>query len=352
MISVDVIRDKDGIITSLTTDSNIPEIKLFLSLYSKFIDCFKVSVILDDSTRIHELTKELMNKDMEYQQKISKQLKEMEECHSKNILYKTQYLRDEIEYIKSSSNEKINQITRGVGLEHQIEREKLNGTIQNLNDKMKLQIEYNAKEICSMNDQLDQYRLIREITERDSTVMAKGSIGENYVFNHLMDKYIGDDYLVDKCSSKKEVGDILFKHKDYSICIESKNYASTVRTAQIIKFIRDVNNSRYDAGIIYNMNSTFVGKPLYHIEYTSENKPIIFISKLKENPIYIDISIKIILFILRNTSGKQKNTIDISFIINEIRNLITDNRDIQNTLNKSADRLVRLVDQLTEWKNE
>jgi hypothetical protein len=77
MISVDVIRDKDGIITSLTTDSNIPEIKLFLSLYSKFIDCFKVSVILDDSTRIHELTKELMNKDMEYQQKISKQLKEI-----------------------------------------------------------------------------------------------------------------------------------------------------------------------------------------------------------------------------------------------------------------------------------
>ncbi len=95
------------------------------------------------------------------------------------------------------------------------------------------------------------------------------------------------------------------------------------------------------------MNSTFAGKSLFHIDYTSENKPIIFISKLKENPVYIDISIKIILFILRNSKPLEKN-IDITYIINEIRLLITDNRDLQNTINKSSDRLLKLIDQLTK----
>jgi hypothetical protein len=123
-----------------------------------------------------------------------------------------------------------------------------------------------------------------------------------------------------------------------------------VRRVQIDKFIRDVNNSRYNAGIIYNMNSTFVDKPLFHIEYTSENKPIIFISKLRENPMFIDIAIKIILFILRNINNDKETIIDISFILNELRLLITDSRDLQNTINKSSERLVRLVDKITLWK--
>lgn len=218
--------------------------------------------------------------------------------------------------------------------------------IKMLEEKLQLQKEYSNREISSLNSQLSEWKVIRQTQSAQSTNMAKGAIGENYVFNHLLDTYISEDYSVAKCSSKKEVGDIQFKYRDYSVCIESKNYVGSVRRAPQEKFIRDVNNSRYDAGIIYNMNSTFVDKPHFHIEYTAQNKPIIFISKLKDHPVYIDISIKIILFILRNTKPTEKK-IDVSFIINEIRLLITDNRDLQNTINKSSDRLLRLIDQLT-----
>lgn len=341
-VKIKVVSEGDKILKLETTTTDNPEIDLFLSFYEKFTKCFDIKIAVGTDTE-------------EYDSRINQlllQMREKDDYYTENINQRTKYLQDEIDKLRENSNESVRIASKSISLEHQVEQEKLRGTIRNLEDKLKLQEEYNNERISLLDEQINQYKIIREVHSEQSSNIAKGIIGENYVFNHLLDTYIGDDYLVDKCSSKKEVGDILFKHKDHSICIESKNYVGSVRTAQITKFTRDVNNSRYDAGIIYNMNSTFVGKSLFHIDYTSENKPIIFISKLKENPIYIDISIKIILFILRNTGNKQKTVIDISFVVNELRTLITDNRDMQNTLNKSSDRLTRLVDQFTDWKNE
>ena len=305
METINLIRDENGTIIEIQSDCKLPEIQMFLALYPKFINCFNIEI-----NNIQSIDRKLI--------------------HDEKI---------------SFLNEKMDNIKNVVALEYKIEQEKLLSKIKVLEEKNKIKEEYFTKEREILEEQLSQYRLISEANN-----ITKGLIGENYVYNHLLDTYFSDDYSIIKCSSKKEVGDIQFKYKDFSVCIESKNYASSVRRAQIEKFIRDVNGSRYHAGIIYNLNSTFVDKPNFHIDWTSENKPVIFISKLKETPMYIDIALKIILFILRNSGiNPQKEIIDVPGIINELRLLITDNRDLQNTLNKSSDRLCKMIDRFTGY---
>lgn len=361
--TVQIIR-KDNKIQKLETECNYPEIQLFISLFEKFKSCFNIAVINNDMTdtyykQIEQLTQQLFEKDKEYQllyesriNQLKQQLLDKDQTHLENIHHKTKYLQQRLDETHQDIDKRMKDAIHTNTLQHQIDKEQLYSTIHVLEEKIKLHEEHHEMRVKDLEEQVKNYKIIHNVHQEQSSVISKGIIGENYVFNHLLDVYIGDDYMIGKCSSKKEVGDIQFKYKDFSICIESKNYSSSVRTTQIDKFIRDVHNSRYDAGIIYNLNSTFVGKPLFHIEYTSENKPIIFISKLKENPVYIDISIKIILFILRNISKEQESNRDIPSIIQELRDVITINRDSQNNMKKIHEKLLKMIDRLTEWEKE
>ena len=96
--------------------------------------------------------------------------------------------------------------------------------------------------------------------EHEKCSNQKGKTGENIVFDMLENTLPSKEYTILDCSKKGHSCDILIKRIKYpDIRVECKNYSSNVKTLEIVKFERDLEENN-DSGIFISLSSGICGK--------------------------------------------------------------------------------------------
>jgi hypothetical protein len=123
--------------------------------------------------------------------------------------------------------------------------------------------------------------------EKANCPNQKGRSGENKIFELLENSLPSREYSVIDCSKKDHSCDILIKRtvggKDYpDIRLECKNYSSNVKTSEVTKFERDLEENN-DHGIFISLASGICGKKNFEIKKISGNKYAIYLSHFLDN---------------------------------------------------------------------
>ncbi len=93
---------------------------------------------------------------------------------------------------------------------------------------------------------------IREASRRQQIPVNKGVIGERTVMNILKSKY--ND--VTNVSKTSKSGDITLVIDHLSILVEVKNYANPVPTAEVDKFVRDLETTNVSGGLFISLETS------------------------------------------------------------------------------------------------
>ena len=154
------------------------------------------------------------------------------------------------------------------------------------------------------------------LTTKHSTI--KGQVGENITY-HELNRMFPTAEIED---THKQTGreDFIMKEKDFSMLIETKNYAKNVTKPEIDKFYRDMEaNNDIQCGLFLSLKSGICNRDDLQLEVIN-GKPIIFIHHALKNIENIDFGVRIFKLILKTDSidlsnkevyEKIKNTIPI-----------------------------------------
>jgi len=154
------------------------------------------------------------------------------------------------------------------------------------------------------------------LTTKHSTI--KGQAGENITYHELNRMFPIAE--IEDTHKQTGRGDFIMKENDFTMLIETKNYAKNVTKPEIDKFYRDMStNGDVQCGLFLSLKSGICNREDLQLEVI-DGKPIIFIHHALKNMENIDFGVRIFKLILKTNSidlsdkevyEKIKNTIPI-----------------------------------------
>jgi len=244
----------------------------------------KAVIKLEDSLEL-EIQKLLIQKETQYNSIVDKykttidELKEKINKNEKNyssieneknqeLIEKCKILQEELLQIKTKYNE--------YNLTIEKERnEKLNNVIQ--------KNEYLLQESKNAIEELKK--------EKNMSNTLKGDIGENYLFELLIDTFNDfENFNIENKSKISHSADILLEFNNFSILIDSKNYTNGVGKKEIKKLSDDINNNKHiKIAWLVSLHTPINGFSKYPVMYDiKDNVCYCYINSLckHENPKY------------------------------------------------------------------
>jgi hypothetical protein len=175
--------------------------------YNSIVDKYKIT--------IDELKEKINKNEMNY--------KSIENEKNQELIEKCKILQEELLQIKTEYNE--------YNLTIEKERnEKLNNVIQ--------KNEYLLEESKNAIEELKK--------EKNMSNTLKGDVGENYLFELLIDTFNDfENFNIENKSKISHSADILLEFNNFSILIDSKNYTNGVGKKEIKKLNDDINNNKH-----------------------------------------------------------------------------------------------------------
>lgn len=141
------------------------------------------------------------------------------------------------------------------------------------------------------------------LTTKHSTI--KGQAGENVTYHELNRMFPIAE--IEDTHKQPGRGDFIMKEKDFSMLIETKNYAKNVTKPEIDKFYRDMAaNNDIQCGLFLSLKSGICNREDLQLEVI-DGKPIIFIHNVLKNMENIDFGVRIFKLILKTDSIDLSN---------------------------------------------
>ena len=192
---------------------------------------------------------------------------------------------------------------------------------------------------------------IHKITGKSICSSTRGDIGENFIYNTLIDFF--PNALIEIKAATKRESDIHIDLNDGEtplILIESKLYSKAVQYKEVEKFHRDLERHATNYGIFISLTSNISKKKRF--EYEDNGKcSIFYVANTDFNKLSV---IYPILFIkeihkLKMTSKTLCNQLD-----NDLSSKCIENRyiEIYNKIANSTDDFTKIIDRLNEFKQD
>lgn len=203
---------------------------------------------------------------------------------------------------------------------------------------------YNLENIINNNfNSLSQY-----FNNNDNKA---GELGENFIYDFLSNYLLLNNGSLVKVNGKNNAGDLFLTYNNLKCCIESKNHSINIRQECINRFINiDMLNPNYNSGIFISFKSDFVNSSnIKHFDIKiRNNKPMIFLSNFVSNTQHIILAIKVLDFILQQST--YDNNIDnyISLLTSHLdllNHLFSINNNIHKQVNDSNKKINNAISQ-------
>jgi hypothetical protein len=208
------------------------------------------------------------------------------------------------------------------------------------NEESKLRIEYDEK-ILIKERKIEE---LQEMLNINKVSGKKGQVGENWVFNTLVNDFPTFDIIDSHAKGHK--GDFIIKNQHMTCMIESKNYKKNVAKREITKFYKDIDsNDEYNCAILLSLECGVCNKPDFCFEFRS-GKPILFLHKVFYNPQNIRIAINIFKLVMKNMDcfdiAKEETQIKLRAKIKEIvsthKKIVSNVNDYNNLMKECLDK--------------
>ena len=178
-----------------------------------------------------------------------------------------------------------------------------------------------------------------------------GELGENFIYDFLSNFLLLNNGSLVKVNGKNNAGDLFLTYNNLKCCIESKNHSINIRQENINRFINvDMLNPNYNSGIFISFKSDFVNSSnIKHFDIKiRNNKPMIFLSNFVSNTQHIILAIKVLDFILQQST--YDNNIDnyISLLTSHLdllNHLFSINNNIHKQVNDSNKHINNAISQ-------
>jgi hypothetical protein len=133
------------------------------------------------------------------------------------------------------------------------------------------------------------------IKTQNSTII--GHEGENFTFYELNRRFPAA--AIEDTRKQAGRGDFIFKEKNFTMLIETKNYKNNVTKPEVDKFYRDIDiNHDIQCGILMSLKSGICAREDFQLEIR-DNKPILFLHNTAKNMKHIDLAIELFKLILK-----------------------------------------------------
>lgn len=133
------------------------------------------------------------------------------------------------------------------------------------------------------------------IKTQNSTII--GQEGENFTFYELNRRFPAA--AIEDTRKQAGRGDFIFKEKNFTMLIETKNYKNNVTKPEVDKFYRDIDiNHDIQCGILMSLKSGICAREDFQLEIR-DNKPILFLHNTAKNMKHIDLAIELFKLILK-----------------------------------------------------
>jgi hypothetical protein len=236
--------------------------------------------LLDKSNII---TDKLVEVDQNVSRRLIKAIQKVDESKELNNLQHTSVIND----IKS-----IPMLTKGVisdalhvFTEHNERLRNAHEDIKRISKDMKVldMIKDQTDNVCKKIEDVEK-QMITKTVKDDNNVRIKGIEGEKRILDGLSEKLMcRDGYTVESVSGYAHMCDIVVKRMNSPLIrIESKAYQDKVKTSEVIKFCRDLNETK-DHGIFVSLHSGIVGIGDNEIQQLSSGKFAIYLSNNNYN---------------------------------------------------------------------
>lgn len=148
----------------------------------------------------------------------------------------------------------------------------------------------------------------REVSLSMKTKSTKqvGAEGEQFVIQSIQQLY--PQWCIEDTHGSAEAGDFhsfIDREEGSWILNEVKTHKSSVRTAEVNKFYRDIDKHRPPMAIMYSLYSNIVGKPHGHYE-NRNNTHIYFVSYVRNNPQCVTFVHRVLLRQWKETKGTSQ----------------------------------------------
>jgi hypothetical protein len=179
------------------------------------------------------------------------------------------------------------------------------------------------------------------LTTKHSTI--KGQAGENITYHELNRMFPTAE--IEDTHKQPGRGDFIMKEKDFSMLIETKNYAKNVTKPEIDKFYRDMeSNNDIQCGLFLSLKSGICNRDDLQLEVI-DGKPIIFIHHALKNMENIDFGVRIFKLILKTDSIDLSN----KEVYEKIKNTIP---MIKRYWNKIKQKILKFEKDMTKCVSE
>lgn len=130
---------------------------------------------------------------------------------------------------------------------------------------------------------------------QNSTII--GQDGENFTLHELTRMFPKAE--IEDTHKERGRGDFIFKEKECSMLVETKNYKSNVTKPEIEKFYRDIDiNNDINCGVIISLKSGICARDDFQLEVRG-GKPILFLHNISGNISNLGLAVKLFKLILK-----------------------------------------------------
>jgi hypothetical protein len=195
-----------------------------------------------------------------------------------------------------------------------------------------LQIKEIAIKSSSVQDKITDE--LSSYLNKYKTSILKGNLGENRLHNIINDEYLSSEII--NTSNSTGQGDLILKRPNkVPILFETKNYNTNVKKDEVDKFIRDIDNTKYN-GIMLSQTSGIIGKDNFQIDIHNNNI-LVYIHKADYDISKIKLAVNTIDFLSDKILTMKDNKINIDAellkeINSEYQQLIVIKENLNNNL--------------------
>jgi hypothetical protein len=155
---------------------------------------------------------------------------------------------------------------------------------------IKLREDYETK---LSEEQKERQKLL--LRGQNSTII--GQDGENFTLHELTRMFPKAE--IEDTHKERGRGDFIFKEKECSMLVETKNYKSNVTKPEIEKFYRDIDiNNDINCGVIISLKSGICARDDFQLEVRG-GKPILFLHNISGNITNLGLAVKLFKLILK-----------------------------------------------------
>jgi hypothetical protein len=157
----------------------------------------------------------------------------------------------------------------------------------------RLRLDYDKK----LQDEKREKEALITSTQNSTLI---GQAGEDFTLQELNKRFPCAE--IEDTHAQPGRGDFIFKEKEFSMLIETKNYTKNVSKSEIDKFYRDIEiNHDIQCGLFTSIKSGICARDDFQLEVRS-GKPIIFLHNISKNIHNIELAVTLFKLILKTGS--------------------------------------------------